>query len=59
MNIGDLVSWNGRLCYLRGVEPMSVPDRVADLEDARTAEPLTAPFGEVREAPREGLRKDP
>lgn len=51
MEIGDLVIWNGRLCVLRGVQPMSVPDRRADLEDAQTAERLAAPLAELSPAP--------
>ena len=36
MNIGDLVLHQGRRYYLRGLDPMSVPDRQAFLEDALT-----------------------
>ena len=48
MNIGDLVIHDGRSCYLRGLEPMSVPDRRAELEDSRTGERLLVPLAEVR-----------
>lgn len=47
MKIGDLVTWNGRAYYLRGLEPMSVPDRRAQLEDTETGELVTAPLAEV------------
>ena len=33
MKIGDLVLYQGRLYYLRGLDPMSVPDRRVILED--------------------------
>ena len=35
---------------LRGFEPMSVPDRRAELEDAQTGERLFAPVGELEPA---------
>jgi hypothetical protein len=47
MNIGDTVIYKGRPHYLRGLEPMSVPDRDAILEDAETGERVTAPVDEV------------
>jgi hypothetical protein len=50
MEIGDLVTWRARAYYLRGIQPMSVPDREAQLEDARTGERVTAPLREVDEA---------
>jgi hypothetical protein len=51
MKIGDLVSYEGKLYVLRGVEPMSVSDRRAELEDPATGERLRAPCGEIEEAP--------
>jgi hypothetical protein len=51
MKIGDLVIYQGRAHYLRGLEPMSVPDRNAILEDAETGEQVTAPLAEVEPAP--------
>ena len=50
MEIGDLVTYRGRACYLRGLEPMSVPDRRVDLEDAATGEVLLAPMEHVETA---------
>ena len=50
MELGDLVIYCGRTCYLRGLEPMSVPDRLAELEDAATGESLSAPLEDVRVA---------
>ena len=53
MRIGELVLYGGRLYVLRGVEPMSVDERKAELEDPVTGERLRVPFDEVEE-PREG-----
>jgi hypothetical protein len=47
MNIGDLVLYQGRRYYLRGLDPMSVPDRQAMLEDAETGEEVSVPIDEV------------
>jgi hypothetical protein len=47
MKIGDLVLYQGRPYYLRGLDPMSVSDRQAFLEDAFTGEESTAPLAEV------------
>ena len=47
MEIGDHVTWNGRLWVLRGLEPMSVPERHAHLEDPVTGERARAPLSEV------------
>jgi hypothetical protein len=60
MNIGDLVLHQGRAYYLRGLDPMSVPDRQAFLEDALTGEEITAPVDEIEPEPpngRSGLRR--
>ena len=50
MNIGDLVTFRGRACYLRGLDPMSVSDRRAELEDACSGECFAAPLAEVEPA---------
>jgi hypothetical protein len=47
MNIGDLVLHQGRRYYLRGLDPMSLPDRRAMLEDAETGEQVSVPFEEI------------
>jgi hypothetical protein len=47
MNIGDLVLHQGRPYYLRGLDPMSVPDRRAILEDAETGEQVSVPVDEI------------
>jgi hypothetical protein len=50
MKIGELVSYEGKLYVLRGVEPMSVSDRKAELEDPASGERLRAPCAEIEEA---------
>jgi len=47
MKIGDLVTYEGRSYVLRGLEPMSVPNRRAELEDLETGECLLVPLAEV------------
>ena len=51
MNIGDLVLHRGRRYYLRGLDPMSVPERQAFLEDALTGEVKVVPVDEVEPVP--------
>ena len=50
MEFGSLVSYAGRTYYLRGLDPMGVADRRADLEDAETGEHLQALFSEIEPA---------
>ena len=57
MEIGDHVTWNGKTWVLRGLEPMSVPERHAHLEDTVTGERARAPLAEVVEAA--APRQDP
>jgi hypothetical protein len=47
MKIGDLVLYQGRPYYLRGLDPMSVPERQAFIEDALTGEERSAPVDEI------------
>jgi len=54
MNIGDLVLYQGRTFYLRGLDPMGVPDRRAILEDAETGEEVHVPLGDVESRPPAG-----
>jgi hypothetical protein len=49
MKIGDLVTYQGCVYVLRGLEPMSVPDRQAELEDPNSGESVSVPFEEVFE----------
>jgi hypothetical protein len=51
MHIGDLVTHNGETYVLRGLDPMSVPDRRAVLEHAETGERCQVPFAEIVPAP--------
>ena len=51
MKIGDLVLHEGQRYYLRGLDPMSVPNRQAFLEDASTGEACTAPVDEIEVVP--------
>jgi hypothetical protein len=52
MQLGSLVIWKGRPYYLRGLDPMSVSDRQAELEDAFTGARIFVPLDEVED--REG-----
>lgn len=47
MEIGDLVTYQGCVYVLRGLDPMSVPDRRAQLEDAVTGDYISVPLAEV------------
>jgi hypothetical protein len=51
MKIGDLVLYLGRHYYLRGFDPMSVPNRQAFLEDAVSGKECTAPVEEIEPGP--------
>jgi hypothetical protein len=51
MNIGDLVLYEGRRYYLRGLDPMGVPERQAFLEDAMTGEARAVPADELEGEP--------
>jgi hypothetical protein len=51
MKIGDLVLYQGRHYYLRGLDPMSVPNRQAFLEDAATGKERTAPIEKIEPGP--------
>jgi hypothetical protein len=53
MRIGELVSYHGTQYVLRGLDPMSVPERQAELEDPATGERLRVPFADVEEGPAE------
>ena len=56
MQIGDLVTYQGKPYYLRGLDPMSVPDRRADLVDPTSGARVSAPLADVRPcSPEEAL----
>ena len=50
MEIGDLVTWNGRRWIVRGFDPVSVTERTVALEDPDTGERVNAPLRDVTEA---------
>jgi hypothetical protein len=58
MEIGDTLIYDGRTYVLVGLEPMSVPDRKADLRDVETGETVSVPCT-ILEQNRKGLGKDP
>ena len=53
MQIGDLVTYDGAVYVLRGLDPMSVPDRRAELEDPATGGRVRVPLADVEERPAE------
>jgi hypothetical protein len=56
MQLGSLVIHQGRPYYLRGLDPMSVSDRQAELEDAFTGARVWVPLEEVADL--QGRRAD-
>ena len=54
LSIGDPISWEGRACVLRGIDPMSVSDRRVELEDVESGERFRVPLSELCRA-----RRDP
>ena len=50
LRIGDEVIYHGRVLVLRGLEPMSVPARRAEVEDPVTGEQLVVPLDELEPA---------
>jgi hypothetical protein len=50
MKIGDLVLYQGRSYFLRGLDPMGVPERRVILEDPETGEEIAALAEEVHPA---------
>jgi hypothetical protein len=51
MNIGEIVLYGGRRYYLRGLDPMGVPQRQAFLEDALSGEARTVPVDDLELEP--------
>ena len=47
MRIGDPVTYQGRRYVLRGLDPMGIPDRLADIEDVETGEVIRVPISEL------------
>jgi hypothetical protein len=54
MDIGELVIWQGRRYRLRGFDPMSMPSRLAHLEDEETGEQVAVPAAELEPAGPQG-----
>jgi hypothetical protein len=51
LQIGDFVTWRARLWVLLGIDPMSVGQRRAELEECVSGERLHAPLDELSAAP--------
>ena len=49
MRIGDTVLYEGQEFILRGLDPMSVPDREAELLDPRTGKIVRVPLSQLDE----------
>jgi hypothetical protein len=58
MEIGGIVNYNGRTYVLIGIEPMSVPDRKAELHDEETGEVVSVPRSFLAETG-EGFGQEP
>jgi hypothetical protein len=59
MRIGDQVLHHGRVFVLLGHDPMSVPNRLAQIEDPETGEKLVVPLAELEPASPEPRGFDP
>ena len=44
MEIGEVLTYKGRTYVVVGLEPMSLPDRRCELEDAETDERISVPY---------------
>jgi hypothetical protein len=51
MDIGEEVLYHGRTLRLLGHEPMSVPNRRAQVEDVDTGERFEVPYDELEPVP--------
>jgi hypothetical protein len=58
MEIGEILNYNGRSYVLVGLEPMSVPDRKAELRDQETGEVVSVPCSILAQTG-EGFGEDP
>ncbi len=47
MRIGDPVIYQGKPYVLRGLDPMGIPDRYADIEDVDTGVAIRVPVSEL------------
>ena len=50
MEIGDLVIYDGKSYVLRGLEPMSVPDRRAEVVNAETGDAVFVPLADLADS---------
>jgi hypothetical protein len=51
MRIGEKVIYGGRVLVLVGLDPMSLPDGRAELQDPKTGERLRVPIAELEPRP--------
>jgi hypothetical protein len=58
MEIGEVFTYDGRTYVLLGMEPMSVPDRKADLRDTETGEIVSIPCSNLAQSS-EGFAEHP
>jgi hypothetical protein len=49
MKIGEVVIYCGRAVILLGLEPMSVPNRLAQVRDVESGEELRVPFADLED----------
>jgi hypothetical protein len=49
------LTWRGRDCVVRGLDPMSVSERRVELEDVDTGERFRIPLRDLREQPPPGV----
>ena len=47
MLIGDPVTYRGKRYVLRGLDPMGIPDRLAEIEDVETGDVIRVPVSEL------------
>jgi hypothetical protein len=59
MRIGEQVLYHGRVLVLLGHDPMSVPDRRAEVEDPETGERFAVLLGDLEPLPPEPQGFDP
>lgn len=50
MQLGDVVIYHGRRYILRGLDPMGVPERRAEIEDTQTGQRFRVPVAELTAA---------
>ena len=58
MVIGEVLTYTGRTYVLLGLEPMSVPDRKAELRDTETGDSVSIPYALLAQSS-EGFNGEP